>query len=492
MSKLQNTVALANRPTSAADFTDEPYGATTRAVWIESPGELRARIGGLADDARPPDIAVYFDNVHWASVPATAGAPGIWEMTCSIPPTIPPGKLHVVLKEAARGAALARETVEVGAPRTNPHGLPAGDVFDITAHALFSVPWFSFDGATLTITGAHLPPLGDPGLLAVEFNEGVEGVFEYPLASPEFGAHFWYWPNAHLAGFRVSINLPGSRPDADPFSFRFVTRTGARPAMAWHDNGKKRSTIWPDRGRIWIPRDIGVSMDFPSDETQLSRVQTWSNQRTVAFTGYNAFKTFESLLAHHGVAYRPGLKLLDWGCGHGRLTRHFIREWPEAHISGADIDAENIAWCHAHLSGGSFQVAPLWPELDAADGEFDAIIGLSVMTHLTEDAQAAWIRELRRILKPGGLALITFSGHGSAAYASIHQTPEWWSNWLASGFDDGQVDTALDGKIADPTYYRITHQSPRHARATWSRVMTIVDIEPQAFGYQDVAILRGR
>jgi SAM-dependent methyltransferase len=233
-------------------------------------------------------------------------------------------------------------------------------------------------------------------------------------------------------------------------------------------------------------------MHFPSDETQLSRVQTWSNQRTVAFTGYNAFKTFESLLAHHGVAYRPGLKLLDWGCGHGRLTRHFIREWPEAHISGADIDAENIAWCHAHLSGGSFQVAPLWPELDAADGEFDAIIGLSVMTHLTEDAQAAWIRELRRILKPGGLALITFSGHGSAAYASIHQTPAWWSNWLASGFDDGQVDTALDGKIADPTYYRITHQSPRHARATWSRVMTIVDIEPQAFGYQDVAILRGR
>jgi SAM-dependent methyltransferase len=363
---------------------------------------------------------------------------------------------------------------------TNPHGLPASDVYDAAAHAMFSVPWYEFDGATITIAGAHLPPMGEPGLLSVSFAEGVVGDFEYPLDSPEFGAHYWYWPNGDKSGFRVRINLPASEPTADAFSFRFVTR------------GALNKDAWQDRGRIWIPRDMRDFMGFPTDETQLSRVQTWSNERTVAFTGYNAFKTFESLLARHGVTYKPGLKLLDWGCGHGRVARHFINHWNEAQISGTDIDAENIGWCQKHLPGGRFIVAPLWPKLNVPDSSFDAIIGLSVMTHLTEEAQAAWIKELRRILKPDGVALITFSGHGSAAYASIHQTPEWWTKWIETGFDDGQIDTALEGKIADASYYRVTHQSPQHARAAWSRVMNIVDIEPQAFGYQDVAILRRR
>jgi SAM-dependent methyltransferase len=453
---------------------------------------LRAEIAPQDGDTIPPRISVYYDHALAATLPAHVGEAGGWALTCSIPPGLKPGPVRVVLKNAVDGALIAQSTIDIGAQRTNPHGLPARDVFDPTAHAMFSVPWFEFDGGTLTVAGAHLPPLGDPSLLSVEFADGVVGDFEYPLSSPEFGAHYWYWPNAHLSAFRVRINLPASDPKADAFTFRFVTKFDYRVAPGALDPKSKIPAVWMDRGRIWIPRDMHDFMGFPTDETQLSRVQTWSNQRTVGFTGYNAFKTFESLLARHGVRYRPGLKLLDWGCGHGRVARHFITHWPEAKISGADIDAENIKWCQKHLPRGAFQVAPLWPKLDAKDGEFDAIIGLSVMTHLTEDAQDAWIKELRRILKPGGIALITFSGHGSAAYASIHQRPAWWAKWVEAGFDDGQIDTALDGKIADATYYRITHQSPEHARATWSRTVNIVDIEPQAFGYQDVAILRAR
>jgi SAM-dependent methyltransferase len=247
---------------------------------------------------------------------------------------------------------------------------------------------------------------------------------------------------------------------------------------------------WPDRPRIWIPRDLAAFIGFPHEGSQLTRVQTWSEQKTVTFTGYNAFRGFESLLARHGVTCRPGVALLDWGCGHGRVTRHFIQNWPQARISGADIDAENIGWAQQNLTGGQFLVAPLWPPLDVPGETFDAVIGLSVMTHLTADAQAAWLAEIHRILKPGGVALISFGGDGAAAFASIHHTPEWWARWREAGFDDGLLDPALEGKIADSSYYRVTHQSVAQVRAAWEGALRIEAIEPQAFGYQDIAVLR--
>ena len=135
-----------------------------------------------------------------------------------------------------------------------------------------------------------------------------------------------------------------------------------------------------------------------------------------------------------------------------------------AQITGADIDAENIAWCQANLHGGRFLTAPLWPPLDLPDACFDAVIGLSVMTHLTAEAQRAWLGEIRRILKPGGVALISFGGDGAASFASFHHTPAWWARWRATGFDDGLADPALAGKIADAEYYRVTHQTARQAR----------------------------
>jgi SAM-dependent methyltransferase len=452
-----------------------------RAIVVESPGQVRAVFNISANDAVPPRIAVSFDKIAWAVLPASRHGDE-WEIVCSIPPHLAERQIEVVMSDAVSGNILARDVIQTGSTACNRHGLPARDVLDLTAHPMYSVPWVEFDGACLTVAGAHLPPLGDPDLLSVEFAEGVVGSFEYPLASPEFGAHYWYWPNAAFSNFRVRINLAASSATADAFSFRFVVRMPP--------DSDDAPAPWADRGRIWVPASLRDFMGFPVNENQLSRVQTWSSERTVAFTGYNAFKTFESLLARHGVTPRPGLKLLDWGCGHGRVARHFIAHWPKAEICGADIDAENIAWCQANLPGGDFQVAGLWPPMAFEDASCDVVIGLSVMTHLTEDAQISWINEVRRILKPGGIALITFGGHGAAAYASLFQTPQGWARWLETGFDDGQVDPALEGKISDSTYYRVTHQTPRHARALWSRSLTLVDIEPQVFGYQDVAILR--
>src|SRR5258708_7051462 len=48
------------------------------------------------------------------------------------------------------------------------------------------------------------------------------------------------------------------------------------------------------------------------------------------------------------------------------------------------------------------------PPLDVADGSVDLIYGQSVLTHLTRATTLAWLAEVRRVMRPGGLAMLTF------------------------------------------------------------------------------------
>ena len=417
-------------------------GVTGVSLAVDDTGRLVAQIAFDAPQETAPDITVCLDGEHWATLPCSfldAGRHAL-SLHCSLPPSLSANTVPIVLKVADTGALLGEEIVRITNIVTNAHGLAARDVYDPAVAPLFSVPWLQFDGAELIVSGAHLPPGGDPGRLSVSLREGVDAAFEYPLQSPEFGAHYWYWPNAHMSGFRLRVNLPGCARGANPFTFRFETGT---PVAAAQNNKRP----WQDRARVWIPADLHDYLGLPPGGTQLTRVQTWSEHKTVTFTGYNAFRGLESLLAHHGVRPRAGLRILDWGCGHGRVTRHLIRHWPQADIAGTDIDAENIAWCKAHLTDGTFVTAPLWPPLPFGDAQYDVVFGLSVMTHLTADAQRAWIGEIRRILKPGGLALISFGGDASAMFASLNHDAAWWRRWREAEFDDGLADPHWRGRL---------------------------------------------
>ena len=105
-------------------------------------------------------------------------------------------------------------------------------------------------------------------------------------------------------------------------------------------------------------------------------------------------------------------RVLDWGVGCGRLSRYFIEEG--ANVVGIDIDAGNIAWCRENLRPGEFLEVELMPPTQLRSNDFDVIISSSVLSHLTEDAMHAWLQELNRVLKPNGVALLSFNGSGNA------------------------------------------------------------------------------
>jgi SAM-dependent methyltransferase len=81
---------------------------------------------------------------------------------------------------------------------------------------------------------------------------------------------------------------------------------------------------------------------------------------------------------------------------------------------GSDCNDAHVSWCEAHLPFARVVGHGLRPPAPFADASFGFVYGLSVFTHLPEEVQLAWMTELRRVLRPGGLLLMSFHGEGFA------------------------------------------------------------------------------
>lgn len=104
-------------------------------------------------------------------------------------------------------------------------------------------------------------------------------------------------------------------------------------------------------------------------------------------------------------------RLLDWGCGPARVVRHLPAILnPNWKIYGADYNLQTVEWCKKHISGVSFSGNDLCPPLPFPDDYFDGIYGISIFTHLSEENHLSWQLELIRVIKPGGVLLLTTQG----------------------------------------------------------------------------------
>ncbi len=111
--------------------------------------------------------------------------------------------------------------------------------------------------------------------------------------------------------------------------------------------------------------------------------------------------------------------VLDFGCGCGRVTRWW--DGFPGEVAGSDLSRRAVAWCRANLPYGRFETNGLAPPLAFADASFDLVYALSVFTHLTAELQLAWRDELRRVLKPGGLLLVTTHGRSYEPRLSVDE-----------------------------------------------------------------------
>jgi SAM-dependent methyltransferase len=125
-------------------------------------------------------------------------------------------------------------------------------------------------------------------------------------------------------------------------------------------------------------------------------------------SGRRGADSIRAVLERHAIPLDRSTPLLDFGCGCGRITRHFAWLGPAVH--GTDLNPSLVAWCRRHLTFGHFDVNGLGPPLPFTDGQFALAYALSVFTHLPETLQMDWMEELRRVVRPGGHVVITTHG----------------------------------------------------------------------------------
>lgn len=355
------------------------------------------------------------------------------------------------------------------------HGVSAKDVLGLHKYPLSSLSGFRVSDGILRISGLALPPDGDASRVAFQLNEGVAFTARYPLESPMVGQIYWYWPDARKSSFHIDIDL--ARTASSDEAYELTILFDAEDSPLAHI-----------KNRYFIPKDLRAYENFPAAQN-LQRVQRFSTIQQVAPKGYSDCRRMRALAAHYGLDLARA-RILDWGCGHGRVIRYFRELGPAAELHGIDIDADNIAWGQQNLAGIDFSVGPLMPPTRFDDGMFDLVFGISVMTHLTREVQIAWLKEIRRILKPGGLALLTFGGDTSVAFASRFLKQEWLATYRETGAGPDLPSKDLVGQIEDPSYYKNIKVSAPEVSKLCAPYFEVADILECMFGYQDLAVLR--
>lgn len=122
------------------------------------------------------------------------------------------------------------------------------------------------------------------------------------------------------------------------------------------------------------------------------------------------------LLNKHGLKIEQFDSVLDFGCGVGRIMRHWHKtHGPNWH--GTDYNPALINWCKNNLKFAEFRVNELSGPLPYDAESFDFIYVFSVFTHLSEPLQFFWINELSRVLRPGGH--LYFTTHGEHYVANL-------------------------------------------------------------------------
>jgi SAM-dependent methyltransferase len=198
------------------------------------------------------------------------------------------------------------------------------------------------------------------------------------------------------------------------------------------------------------------------------------------------------LLASEFLSDRRSLRILDWGIGTGRVAvplKRLLR--PDAQILGVDVDRVNAQWCQESYPDIETVISDFFPPLDLEPSSIDMVYGISVMTHLTEGAQYAWLKELRRILKPGGLCVLTTHGEYALAKSPECGTRVVLEQLNLIGISDLMLDQILGPELDMKKYYRATLQTRKQVEEQWTRFLDLVAFYTAGHKvFQDLIVLR--
>ena len=176
--------------------------------------------------------------------------------------------------------------------------------------------------------------------------------------------------------------------------------------------------------------------------------------------GQHARRTAEVDAAFLLPHLRPGMRLLDVGCGPGTITAGLARAVAPGEVVGIDVVPavlDQAREANAGTPNVRFEEGSIYA-LAYPAASFDVGYAHQVLQHLTRPVDAA--REMRRVLKPGGLAAVRDADY--ATMTASPRTPEI-ERWLAlyhavATRNEAEADAGrrLPGWLQDAGFHDVT------------------------------------
>jgi SAM-dependent methyltransferase len=180
-------------------------------------------------------------------------------------------------------------------------------------------------------------------------------------------------------------------------------------------------------------------------------------------------------------------RVLDWGCGCGRVLGWLLEDVPAERVFGCDIDREAIEWLAGRAPGATVNPSDALPPLPYDAAFFDLVYGISVFTRLDEPTQFLWLEDLARVCRPGGLVAVSVLGPSAC--------PPWMRPVLdRKGFaDELSTQSEVFAKWSSADYYRMACHTADYVASRWSEFFDVLEwIEGGINAHQDLVVMRRR
>src|SRR5215472_16029646 len=173
---------------------------------------------------------------------------------------------------------------------------------------------------------------------------------------------------------------------------------------------------------------------------QHTKRESYSQRDNPAFEALMAARKVVKEAAFFLPHLRPGMQVLDVGCGPGSITLGLAQAVAPGEVVGVDMQQSLVQRARdlaeeRRITNVRFETGDAYG-LSFPDGSFDAVFAHAVLNHLREPMRA--LAEMRRVLRPGGLVGVREPDDGTLLFTpAMPLLDQWLALMIRDGKDDG-------------------------------------------------------